>query len=216
MKYIISAICCLLALQGLSQPMRHEIVSKGILSSTRKSPDVEIKTYYGRDGNDSIVFVNGKLAFTYKWQELPNGKPSLVRFDEKQREDEWHMFTFYADSSFDIEIIAFGAGTISTSRYAKDHRQLYYIDASSDTSWLHYTSSGKLEKIIQSRRGKDTVVYRSSFNKKGQIESIHFTTGPSIGCNENEYGLISEILEYLDEKKKRESAIITKITYEFY
>lgn len=222
MKLIVSTIFSLFALQLFAQPSQYEITRHKIFSRTMVGPRGDVtKTYYSRDGHDSLETRDGKL-FTFKRTRLPDDRLAIVKLDQNQKEIEQKVFRYLPDSSYDVEYTfhydTFSRTTIS--RYSKDHREKYMVGLKADTAWYYYNRAGNLEKIVKANKGKQETIYKITYDKKERrVKSVETWLSGEIWVfyEENESGLISVLKQAMYNKRlSDEQMFVSKFTYEFY
>jgi hypothetical protein len=162
MKFFVTVWLFFISSISFSQVERADIINYKILSvkktmywnSDTLSKEV-IQNFYSRAGDDSLEMYNGQFSFRFI-PSTENGRVTkLIRYDSKNREDEWHMYKYNKNGSYSIEKVAHGAGTISLARYDKKHICMEEEIESTYTLVFVRNAKGKTEKILLKDKGKD-------------------------------------------------------------
>lgn len=224
-KILVTGVFCFLFfLSGLSQPSRKTIIENRIKAVTSiafdrggKKKD-EIKTYYSIIGDDSVKFINGKMAFTFQPIRNKNRIIQLRRINQEGIKDEWHLYKYYSDSSYSIEMKSRDAGTIRFDKFTSRHDGIMTIFHSTDTMLYKYNSLGKIYKIIQVEAGRHIEIANIELDSTGSIAKVNFGKGLEVGTliyKYNKKGLIEEVKQYSKEDSREEYMGSNEFIYEF-
>jgi hypothetical protein len=203
---------------------RAQVIDKKVKSATvsywleDSSKQIIVKTIFSVNGDDSLIYDNGELSFSFKSKFGEKGKVVRVeRYDHLNRLDEIHMYEYDVNGSYTIEIIAQGAGTILFSKYDKNHKCLQQEFSGVETLFYVYNDSGYLSKMMYARKKDIPVeIAKVIVDAEGNMESI-------IGIGEvasttsfkyNHLGLISEKARVVKSKDGSETKQIAYYTYE--
>jgi hypothetical protein len=223
MKYYFMMGFLVIQAAGYSQLTRREIIEKKILSVERTTYNKSgtkmnaQKNYFSLKGSDSLELNNNEAQFRFK-QELDASErvSQLKRYDTKGNNDELHVYE-YGDTSYTIEIIAQGAGTIYFSTYNNKHDQLEEIQSSIDTFYYSNNELGKVGKISQKEGGelKDVVV--TEFDAKGFPAVMRLTDGSLYFTRlvYSDQGLPAEARRIKLNGSQEQLVLRTVFTYEF-
>lgn len=138
--------------------------------------------------------------------------------------DEWHLYKYYKDSSYSIEVKAHGVGMLRFDKFTSKHDCILTIifspeAASTDTMLYQYNSMGKMDKLIQVETGRQIEIATVEYDSTGNIEKVSFGKGLTVGklvYKNNKKGLAEEIKEYAIEDSKEEYMGKTEFIYEFH
>lgn len=223
MKNIFLFLLLFIALKrSNAQHERGDIVKYKIKSVTElrwnedSTEKQEVKNYYSKKGNDSLIFFQNELAFHFKEFIDEKGRVGrLERYDAKNNLDELHMFEYEKDGTYSIEVIAHGAGTILESKFNKNNICVQEIYSGIDTLEYKLDIYGKPEKIIyKSKNGKPQIVAEYYYNSEGVLQKIQEIKESRMrGFFYNSDSLISEIKEI--EKDDSGKEILQSVYYKY-
>ena len=210
-----------------SQPTRANIILKKIKSVTQTINDqddstkkITIINYYGIKGNDSLEYYNGELLFRFTVELDPEERvASLIRYDSKNREDEWHIYKYERNGYYTIEIMAQGAGTISLAKYDKANRCVEDEIESSYKILYNYNRLGNLEKILfKNKNNQPRIIGIITYDKDGlaiKAEGLGEEKKMTYFKSNNK-GLVSEMKTFYKQKSGNEKTEVILFEYEFY
>jgi len=178
-----------------------------------------VQIIYGIRGNDSLELYNGVLSFKYVGEFDDKGRLSqLVRYDEKEEEDERHIYKYNPEGSYSIEIIAQDSGTVHFEKY--DKRNLLMEEVTEFGRAVYQRdASGKIEKIFFTEEHKKTeVIDVYYYDKNGILVNGKNKTkgGKAMYIRNNDNGLIGEMKIVSEEEADKEQGETTLFEYEFY
>jgi hypothetical protein len=209
-----------------AQVTRKEILENRIklititLFNENEEKQQEVMEYYSVSGFDSAKHYDGQPAFTYKPRfDKQNRLIQLIRVDTKGREDEFHIFKYNRnDSSYTIEVVAHGAGTISFSRYNKNNLCFEEIFSGTDTVIYKHNVLGKIETVSMREEGRLLTMATTKFNSMGFPLSTQMVGDNSkiIYFKHNEKGLVAEEKYFSVENNKEALMEIRRYNYEYH
>lgn len=198
---------------------RIKMIAITVLNENEEKQEV-VKEYYTVSGFDSSKHYDDQPAFNYKPKFDKQGRViQLTRTDDQGREDEFHLFKYNTrDSSYTIEIVAHGAGTISFSRYTKKNICFEEIYSSTDTVIYEHNSLGKIKTVSIRDKGKILILATTKFDEKGLPVSTKSIGEDSkiVYYKFNERGLMTEEKYYSDENGKETLMEIRRYSYEYH
>ena len=212
---------------SFSQFERSDIIEKKISSVTKTrylmtdtANKEVIQTFFSRAGDDSVTYYDGILTFRFVATKDKDGKVNqLVRYDSRNREDEWHTYKYNKNGSYSIEIIANGAGTISLAKYDKKNLCMEEEVESSYTVVYVRNTDGKTEKILSKKKDNKTeTIAVFYFDKSGLAIKGEGTTegGKTVYFKYNDQRLVSEVKTVEKDENDKEQTEIVLLKYEFY
>ena len=212
---------------SFSQFERSDIIEKKISSVTKTrylmtdtANKEVIQTFFSRAGDDSVTYYDGVLTFRFVATKDKDGKVSkLVRYDSRNREDEWHTYKYNKNGSYSIEIKAHGAGTISLAKYDKKNLCMEEEVESSYTLVYVRNANGKTEKILSKKKDNKTeTIAAFYFDKSGLAIKGEGTTedGKTVYFKYNDQRLVSEVRTVEKDENDKEVTEIVLLDYEFY
>ena len=212
---------------SFSQFERSDIIEKKISSVTKTrylmtdtANKEVIQTFFSRAGDDSVTYYDGVLTFRFVATKDKDGKVSkLVRYDSRNREDEWHTYKYNKNGSYSIEIKAHGAGTISLAKYDKKNLCMEEEVESSYTLVYVRNANGKTEKILSKKKDNKTeTIAVFYFDKSGLAIKGEGTTedGKTVYFKYNHQRLVSEVRTVEKDENNNEVTEIVLLNYEFY
>ena len=229
MKKIIlqTGLFIVFAINGFSQVERADIIEKRIRSVKKTiyldndtSTKVKIQTFYSKAGDDSLQLYNGELSFRFVATIDDKDRVSkLVRYDSKNREDEWHVYDYKKNGSYSIEIVAHGAGTISLAKYDKKNLCMEEEIEGSYTLVYVTNANAKTQKILSKKKNNKTeTIAVFYFDKNGLMTKGEGTTegGKTVYFKYNEKNLVSEIKTVGKNDDGKEEIEIILLEYEYY
>jgi hypothetical protein len=209
-----------------TQPERADIIEKKIKSVNKivyQNGDTANKelilNYYSKTGDDSLEIYNGELAFRFVPTVDQNGRVSqLIRYDSRNREDEWHIYKYKRDGTYSIEKIAQGAGTILHSQYNKKNWCMEEEIESTYTLVYIRNVAGKTEKILLKDKGKTETIAQFYFDKNRLPIRGEGTTegGKTVYFTYNEKELINKVTTIEKVEKGKEQTEVMLFEYEYY
>lgn len=228
MKQIIFlTISLFISIISFSQFERSDIIERKIRSVTKTrflTTDTAnkevIQTFFSRAGDDSVTYYDGVLTSRFVATKNKDGKViKLVRYDARNREDEWHTYKYNKNGSYSIEIMALGAGTISLARYDKKNLCMEEEIESSYTLMYVRNSNGKTEKILSKKKDNKTeTIAVFYFDKNGLAIKGEGTTegGKTVFFKYNDKRLVSEVKTVEKDENDKEVTEVVLLKYEFY
>jgi len=228
MKQVVLFIGSLfISISSFSQFERSDIIERKIRSVTKTrfliadtANKEVIQTFFSRDGDDSLTYYDGVLAFRFVATKDKDGKViKLVRYDSRSQDDEWHTYKYNKNGSYSIEIMAQGAGTISLARYDKKNLCMEEEVESSYTLVYVRNANGKTEKILSKEKDNKTeTIAVFYFDKNGLVIKGEGTTegGKTVYFKYNDKRLVSEVKTVEKDENDKEQTEIVLLKYEFY
>jgi hypothetical protein len=219
MRFILIFPLLLTVLAVYGQPSKSEIIKYRIRSvlETHKSGSetFQKKIVYSINGHDSIISFDNQPAFYVKAKYDKTKRPlSLEYYNTRNQFEELLQFFYSPDNTYKVEIIAHGAGLISTDYYDSHHNMVKSLDSDDVTLEITYSILNRPEKIIRTM-GKENpeLVLLTKFDSKGlEIETEIFGEDASIiYYKHSNNGLITETRTV--PKSVDEETLI--ITYEY-
>ena len=217
-----TALILLFSINCFCQIERAAILEKKIKSikqiTYQNSDSVQkdiIQIIYGVRGNDSLELYNGVLSFKYVAKFDDKGRVSqLVRYDETEREDEWHMYKYNPDGSYSIEITK-GAGAVYFEKYDKGNLLMEEV-TEFGTAVYQRNASGKVEKIFFTEEHKKTEVIAVYYYNENGIILNENKISKAMYIRYNDKGLFREMKMVVDEENGKKQSETTLFEYEFY
>ena len=212
---------------GFSQFERSDIIERKIKSVTKTryyTSDTTkkelIQTFFSIAGDDSVTYYDGVLAFRFVAAKGKDGKVTeLVRYDSKDREDEWHKYKYNKNGSYSIEILAAGGGRVSLAKYDKKNFCMEEEVESSYTLIYVRNAEGKTEKILSKQKDNKTeTIAVFYFDKNGLAIKGEGTTegGKTVYFRYNDKRLASEVKTVEKTETNKGETEIVLLQYEFY
>lgn len=179
-----------------------------------------IQNFYSRAGDDSLRYYSGVLEFRFVATRDNDDKViKLTRFDSRNQEDEWHTYKYNKNGSYSIEIMAYGAGTISSAKFDKNNLCMEEEIESSYTLVYVRNAIGKTEKILSKEKDNKTeTIAVFYFDKNGLAIKGEGTTegGKTVYFKYNDKKLLSEIKTVGKNENDKEETELILLEYEFY